>query len=207
MRTLTSLLLAALMSTTVYADPWELEFGAAFGMSDSTIADVAYYEFTDGSRDELFAGDGFFVLLGRNLTDLGPLTLNLKGGFHTGAMSYSDSSNELKDRMIYFPTYFSAQWPVSESFAVSGGASYLLLPSYKREINNYWEKVSMKSNIGYTVEGRYIFEEGVAALSVRYTSNTLSYTDGETSEGDTFDASPIRDEEVDVLSFSLMFAF
>lgn len=207
MRLLTSLLLAAIMATSAYADPWELEFGAAFGMSDATIADIAYYEFTDGSRDELFAGDGFFVLLGRSLTDVGPLTLNLKGGFHSGAISYSDSSNELKDRMSYFPTYFTAQWPVSESFAVSGGVSYLLLPSYKRELNSYWEKASMESNVGYTVEGRYIFEAGRAALSVRYTSNTLTYTDGETSEGDTFDASPIRDEEVDVLSVSLLFSF
>lgn len=188
---------------TAFATASSLELSFGLGRSDTPVTE---YNYSDGSTKSLIAGNGFGFMINQKLTDFNAFELSAGAGLQWGSISDDTTSISYNDRFSYIPTELNVSYHLSNDFAVKGGLSYLVLPTYSTTTGNYEAKFMGESNLGFNVSLQYKADK--AYFYGKLTSNKVAYTEFSDSNGNSANIVGFYDDEiVSAIHFGLGFNF
>ena len=144
--------LAVSMTLISHSHAIEFDVYGAFSMSEDPVG--IYYDIVTGDvMDELKAGEGIGLYLGHTQRIAGPMSVQVRTGYHFGFASVSGPAGE--DTFSYLPVYANLMINVSEETSLIGGLFYPFNINYSVNNSDEVESIKYKAEPGFNLGLRW----------------------------------------------------
>ncbi|TCS43901.1 hypothetical protein [Reinekea marinisedimentorum] len=204
------------------ANAFDIEPFIGWDVTRDPAVGISEYSYTNGSDEQLVAGDGFGLLIGSEFLRIGDFAFDARIGAQFKSMDATDTDGyDISDAYYFFPVFLNLNYDITRRWSVAGGASILLYPTFWRQYDGEDAFVKADTSYGFNAELRFLaipasLDRDLEAYYVlRYIHNDVDYTKVEESDGtydfdeynDDFDAGLSATDEIRAIQFGLKLRF